>query len=149
MSRVPTAASRRRFSRLALGMALALSAGAASAQQDGVPAPQDTPYPGTITLDVEKPWHVYANPVGLDALKSTQTTVKFLTKVEDVKIEYPEGKLVKDDVVGDYKTYEGKVTIKATVKRAKGDNSLLELSVSLQACDKVCLLPATIKAKAN
>ena len=53
MSRVPTAASRRRFSRLALGMALALSAGAASAQQDGVPAPQDTPYPGTITLDVD------------------------------------------------------------------------------------------------
>ena len=36
--------------------------------------------------------------------------------------------------------------IKATVKRAKGDTSPLEVSVKFQACDeKMCLLPATVK----
>jgi predicted metalloprotease with PDZ domain len=53
-----TAAStmQRRFSRLALAMAMALAAGAAGAQQihtDSVPAPQDRPYPGTVSLHVD------------------------------------------------------------------------------------------------
>ena len=57
-----------------------------------------------------------------------------------------ERKLVKDAVLGKYNTYEDKVTIKATVKRAKGDTSPLDVSIKLQACDeKMCLLPATIK----
>jgi len=60
MSRVPavvsTPALRRRFSRLALAVGLALTAGGAMAQQnyaDNVPAPQDTKYPGTVTLHVD------------------------------------------------------------------------------------------------
>ncbi|MBE1162236.1 M61 family metallopeptidase [Dyella acidiphila] len=49
-------AARRRFSQLALAVGLALAAGGAMAQQlgaDSVPPPQDTPYPGTITLHVD------------------------------------------------------------------------------------------------
>ncbi|MGA7440148.1 MAG: peptidase M61 [Luteibacter sp.] len=45
----------RKFSRLALALALILAAGAASAQQantDQTPPPQDTPYAGTIALSV-------------------------------------------------------------------------------------------------
>src|SRR5262249_53905480 len=84
----------------------------------------------------DRPWHVYANPVANDMLKSVQTTVKFLSKVDEVKIEYPAGKVVKDTTTGDYKTYEGKVTIKATVRRAKGDTGPLSLSVKIQACDR-------------
>ncbi|RDS81987.1 M61 family metallopeptidase [Dyella psychrodurans] len=60
MSRVPpvasAAAAHRRFSRLALAVALTLAAGAVGAQQartDNVPPPQDTPYPGTVTLHVD------------------------------------------------------------------------------------------------
>jgi predicted metalloprotease with PDZ domain len=57
MSRVRSAAfAPRRFSRLALAVALAFAATAATAQQahtDSVPPPQDTPYPGTLTLHVD------------------------------------------------------------------------------------------------
>jgi uncharacterized protein YyaL (SSP411 family) len=102
----------------------------------------------TVTLDVEKGWHVYANPPGNEDLVSVQTTVTVSakTKPEDVKVEYPPGKEIKDSVLGKYKVYEDKVKIKATVKRAKSDTSPLEVSVKFQACDDMkCLLPATVK----
>ena len=60
MSRVSTAgrstAVDRRFSRLALAVAMALTAGNAAAQQartDDVPPPQDAPYTGTLKLHVD------------------------------------------------------------------------------------------------
>ena len=60
MPRVLTAGSpvvlRRKFSRLALAVTMALSASAVGAQQahtDDVPPPQDTPYAGTVTLHVD------------------------------------------------------------------------------------------------
>jgi DsbC/DsbD-like thiol-disulfide interchange protein len=102
----------------------------------------------TVTLAHDSGWHTYANPVGQDDLANAQTvvTVNAKTKPEDVKVEYPAGKLIKDKVVGDYKVYDDKVTIKAVVKRAKGDTSPLEVSVKFQACtDKQCLVPATVK----
>jgi predicted metalloprotease with PDZ domain len=53
---VPASRLRRKFSRLALAVAMTLTAGAAVAQQeytDNVPPPQDTKYPGTVTLHVD------------------------------------------------------------------------------------------------
>jgi DsbC/DsbD-like thiol-disulfide interchange protein len=101
----------------------------------------------TITLDIEKSWHVYANPVENEDLTSAQTVVNVTSKskLENVKVEYPPGKLQQDN--GEkFKIFEGKVTIKAQVKRARNDNSPLELSITLQACnDKTCLQPVTIK----
>lgn len=102
----------------------------------------------TVTLAHDSGWHTYANPVGQEDLANAQTviTVSAKTKPEDVKVEYPAGKLVKDKVVGDYKVYEEKTTIKAVIKRAKGDTSPLEVSVKFQACtEKQCLVPATVK----
>jgi hypothetical protein len=104
----------------------------------------------TITMNVDKDWHTYANPVGLDDLESAQTVVEITSKnkPESVKIAYPKGKVQKDDVVGDYKIYEGKVEIKATVQRAKGDSGPLGVKVKFQACSdvsKTCLVPATVK----
>jgi DsbC/DsbD-like thiol-disulfide interchange protein len=104
----------------------------------------------TITMQAEKDWHTYANPVGLEDLESAQTVVTITSKnkPEDVKIDYPKGKLHKDEVVGNYSVYEGKVTIKATVQRAKGDTGPLQISVKFQACSdvqKTCLVPATVK----
>src|SRR5262249_54905067 len=93
---------------------------------------------------------IYANPVGLADFEDNQTVVKVESKKPaKVKVAYPEGKEVKDKTVGNYKIYEGKVAIKATVQRAKGDSGPLEVSVRLQSCSKkgVCLLPATIKVK--
>lgn len=101
----------------------------------------------TITLDIDHPWHIYANPVDNEDLTSAQTVVSLAAKgkLDDVKIEYPRSKVQKDNDVT-FKIYEGKVTIKAQVKRAKGDTSPLEVTIKLQACnDKTCLFPATIK----
>jgi hypothetical protein len=99
-------------------------------------------------MTIDQPWHLYANPVGLEDLADAQTTVTVSakTKPEQVKIEYPPGKEMKDTVVGNYKVWEDKVIIKAHVRRAKDDSGPLELTVKFQACnDKTCLLPATIK----
>jgi hypothetical protein len=104
----------------------------------------------TLNLDIAKPWHLYANPAGNEDLADSQTvvTVSAKEKPEAVKVEYPEGKLVKDPVVGDYRIYEGQVTIKAQVRRAKGDTSPLEVGIRVQTCtDKKCLERATIQVK--
>lgn len=104
----------------------------------------------TITLTMDRDWHTYANPVGLEDLEGAQTVVEITSKnkPERVKLAYPKGKLHKDEVVGDYSVYEGKVEIKATVQRAKGDSGPLEVKVKFQACSdvaKTCLVPATVK----
>ncbi len=101
----------------------------------------------TLQLDIERPYHLYANPVGNPDLEDSQVTVSVDSKqkLESVKIDYPDGHLVKDKA-GDYKKYEGKVTIKAQVRRARGDTSPLDVSIKLQACtDTACLPPATVK----
>jgi DsbC/DsbD-like thiol-disulfide interchange protein len=101
----------------------------------------------TITLDIDKPWHLYANPVENEDLASVQTVVTVGSKVkpEEVQIEYPPGKLHVDKD-GKYKIYEGKVAIKARVRRAKGDTGPLEVNIKLQACDnRSCLFPSTVK----
>lgn len=102
----------------------------------------------SILLTHESGWHSYANPVGLEDLAAAQTTVAITgkNKLDDVKVDYPPGKLIKDKIVGDYKVFEDKVTIKATVKRAKGDTGPLDVTVKFQACnDKQCLQSATVK----
>jgi hypothetical protein len=101
----------------------------------------------TITLNIEKPWHLYANPVGLKDLTDNQTVVTFNAGGKAIKanVTYPEGKLLKDDIVGDYKVYEETATIKATVVHAKDDTRPLTVEVRVNACnDKRCLLPGTI-----
>jgi hypothetical protein len=101
----------------------------------------------TITIDIDKDWHIYANPVKNEDLVNAQTTVTIASRVklEDVKIDYPPGKPYGQ---GDerHEIYEGKATIKASVKRARGDHGPLEVTVKLQSCSKsTCLFPATIK----
>jgi len=106
----------------------------------------------TVTLAIEKPWHTYANPVPKDFPgMPTTVTVDGKTKPEDVKIDYPAGKAVKDNIVGDYSVYEDKTEIKVTVKRAKGESGPVSLSVQVQACSdktKQCLVPSTLKVTA-
>jgi uncharacterized protein len=106
----------------------------------------------TVTLTIDKGWHLYANPVGNEDLTDNQVLVSLSSKnkLQDVKVEYPAGKVVMDKTVGDYKTYEGTVTIKATVRRAKGDSEPLDVAVKVQACDKTtCLVGATINLTAK
>jgi hypothetical protein len=101
-----------------------------------------------LHIDIESPYHLYANPVGNADLEDSQVTVgvEGKEKPQDVRIDYPPGQVVKDKTVGDYKIYEGKVTIKAHVRRARGDTGPLEVSVKLQSCTSTgCLPPATVK----
>lgn len=102
----------------------------------------------TITLDINKEYHIYANPIGNEDLSSNQTTLTLASKGKLEKIEYPVGKVKPDKVVGDYKVYKDKVTIKATVRRSGGEP--LEFAIKLMACtDTKCLQPGTVKVKAE
>ena len=101
----------------------------------------------TITLEIEKGWHTYANPPGPADFAGipTKVTISAEKEPKKVTITYPKGTLVKDAKQGDYRVYEGKVTIKATVQRAKGDTSDLKVKVKIQACNEnSCLFPATV-----
>ncbi len=97
----------------------------------------------TITIAIEKGWHIYANKLPDDfAGIATAITVNAQSKPA-VKVDYPEGTKAKD---GDYRVYEDKVTIKGHITRAKNDASPLEINVSLQACsERTCLPPTTVK----
>jgi hypothetical protein len=106
----------------------------------------------TLSLEIVKDWHLYANPVGNNDLVGSQTAVTFTEggKPITAKVVYPEGKVEKDSVVGDYKIYEGKITIKATLDR-KG-NGPVEATVAIQTCSTVqmkCLIPSQVKIKVD
>jgi uncharacterized protein len=117
---------------------------AASAEKPGAEGRQTI----AITLTIEKPWHIYANPVGLKSLEESQTTVRILHQGKELsaQVEYPKGTLVKDKIVGDYLVYEGEVRISAQVSRSKDADGPLDVEVHVQACtEKQCLVGARLK----
>ena len=99
----------------------------------------------TITLDVEKDWYIYANPVNYDQYENNRTrvTVKADGKVT-ADVKYPKG--TRKDAK--YDTYQGKVAIVCEVTRSPGDTSPLQVGIDVNSCGLVnmeCLLPARIK----
>jgi hypothetical protein len=105
----------------------------------------------TVTLEVGRGWHAYANPAGLDNLIPTTVQVSAKAKLEEVKVDYPPGKKVIDPALEQpVQVYEGKTPIKVNIRRpllgGKPDDSPLELSIKYQVCnDKLCLPPKTVK----
>jgi DsbC/DsbD-like thiol-disulfide interchange protein len=100
----------------------------------------------TVNFKIDDSWHVYAHSLPKD-FPGVATSIKISArdKIEDLKIDYPEGKLIKE---ADYKAYEGTIPIKASFRRTKGDDSPLEVAVSFQACTKTsCLFPVTVTHK--
>ena len=104
----------------------------------------------TITLDVAKGWHLYANPVNHnnEFLDGNQTTVKIAAKDKiKLTVKYPAGKTITDKKEK-YDIYEGVVKIQADVVRTMGDSSPLDVTIAVSACDsKVCLQPGTLKLR--
>ncbi|MBX9681360.1 MAG: protein-disulfide reductase DsbD N-terminal domain-containing protein [Gemmataceae bacterium] len=103
-----------------------------------------------LTLDINKGWHLYANPVGNDDFESARTQVKIDSKSAPatVKIDYPKGNVHDVKMIGKMHVYQGKVEIRANVQRAQGDQGPLDVSVKFMACgdeNGQCLLPATVK----
>jgi DsbC/DsbD-like thiol-disulfide interchange protein len=103
----------------------------------------------TITLDIDKGWHLYANPINSNEefLAKNRTMIKIASKVKlvAVDVQYPPGTKHVDGK-SYYDIYEGRVTIKANVQRAAGDTSPLEITLEVNACDEnVCLKRSEIK----
>ena len=104
----------------------------------------------TITLLIDKGWHLYANPVKNDAVDTIRTDVKIsaAAKLARVDVQYPEGKFHRDAIDPKFTcmVYEDRVDIQAVVQRVPGDTSPLEIDVTFSACDaRNCYLPATVK----
>lgn len=97
----------------------------------------------TITLDIDKGWYIYANPVNHnnDGFNSNKTVVNIAAK-EKVKfsVKYPEGRIKKDGKEI-YDIYVDTVKLQAEVVRAKGDTSPLEIRITVNACDSDNCLP--------
>jgi DsbC/DsbD-like thiol-disulfide interchange protein len=102
----------------------------------------------TVTLDIDKGWHLYANPVGNEDLAENKTVVTITGKAkpQSVTVEYPKGELIKDPLLkATYRVYVGRVAIRAVVQRAAGDTGPLQADIRLNACnDKACLPPGQI-----
>jgi hypothetical protein len=94
-----------------------------------------------VTLDIDKGWHVYANPVANEDLASAETTVqiKAAGKALAAKVKYPEGTSHTEKGIGTFKIYEHQVNIEAEFPRS--DNAV-EVSVKFQACDATRCLPS-------
>ncbi len=107
----------------------------------------------TVTLDIAKGWHAYANPPGDDSLSPTTVSLSAKEKLQGVRIDYPKGTEMKDPTGGKpVRVYEGKTTIRAAFQRPKVDGKLdtgaIEVTVKYQVCDdKNCLPPKTVKLK--
>ena len=106
----------------------------------------------TITLDIQKGWWMYANPVNHnnEFLDGDQVTVKLAAKEKtQVDVKYPAGK-TRRERKEIFDIYEGAVKIEANVVRTKGDTSPLEISIYVRVFDdKSCLAPVTVKIKVN
>jgi uncharacterized protein YyaL (SSP411 family) len=101
----------------------------------------------TLTLTMANPWHLYANPVGLETLIESQTDVTVYVggKKVDAKVAYPKGKEVNDTIVGKYFVYEGTVKITGSIPASVGE---VEVRLKLTACKEgTCLLPSVVKVK--
>lgn len=98
----------------------------------------------TVKLDIDKGWHLHANPVDNVQLETNATKLTFLggDQALDAKVDYPKGK--KATLFGEtLNIYEGTVTIKATVQRPKEGSVKLQIRVA--ACDhEKCLQPGKV-----
>ena len=101
-----------------------------------------------LTLEIEKGWWLFANPVGNSIWPSARTSVKAkATGLKEVRVDYPKGKKATDEVIGDYYIYAGKVVIPITLQLEREDTSV-ELLVKYQVMnDRSCAPPERVKLK--
>jgi DsbC/DsbD-like thiol-disulfide interchange protein len=101
----------------------------------------------TITIDIDKDWYIYANPVKAEDFEDNKTRVTFKAKDKvNASVVYPAGK-VKEYGKIKMNIYEKSVVIEAMVTRTMGDTSPLQVSIDVNSCSQkgICLLPGTVK----
>jgi hypothetical protein len=112
-----------------------------------VAEPKDGRRSFVLSLSVAEPWHLYANPVGLETLLESQTDVAVYVggKKVDAKVIYPKGKEIADSTGAKYFVYEGKVTIAGSIPATSGE---FEARMKFSACkDGLCLPPSEVKVR--
>ena len=103
----------------------------------------------TIMVTPQKPWYIYANPVGSETFESNATVVTVTQggKKLDAQVAYPKGLTKKVELAGQvesYDVYEDEATIKADVTRTPGGGPL-EVRVRVNSCRATtCLAPGTV-----
>jgi hypothetical protein len=102
----------------------------------------------TIHLAIKEGYHILANPVRCPDLVSAETTLTITSadKLQRVKIDYPPG--ARRPLLGDevFYVYEGKVEIKAFVKRSAGGAAPLNVVIRCAPrSNRIVCLPETIK----
>jgi uncharacterized protein YyaL (SSP411 family) len=104
----------------------------------------------TVSLEIKKGWHIYANPTGVEVLKPTTLVLDADQSASGIKVSYPKGKEMVLGSLGQEKVslYEDKIEIPvrlALTSNIKAGKVRLGLKLKYQACDdKVCLAPASL-----
>jgi len=102
-----------------------------------------------VTLTIKKGHYIFAHELGIEDLLPSRTTMTVTGKhaPKKVIISYPKGKVVKDQVLGDYWIYTGKTVLEAAVTRASGDTEPILVTVRVHPFnDRVCnWLPTSLK----
>jgi hypothetical protein len=103
-----------------------------------------------VLLDVNKGWHINANPPSRDYLIPTSVTFKSKLEAKLTDVKYPEGHGFKfEGEEMEVLVYEGKVAIRGKLvvpEKAGGQTDEMEIVIKYQACNDVgCQPPSTIK----
>jgi uncharacterized protein YyaL (SSP411 family) len=110
-------------------------------------------FDATLTVSIQKGWHIYANPTGLAEMNPTTVALDPAagTAVSVVKVFYPAGKpQAVDRALPDrVDVYEGRVEFRVRLRLAeltKQPSVTVPLIVSYQACnDRLCQAPAKLR----
>lgn len=100
-----------------------------------------------LTLTVAPSWHIYANPPGGRDLENAATRVAVRQADQPLAVmwNYPNGTRTQDAIAGEYRIYDGKVTISGTLNAFNPQAGALSMQVTVLACTAgKCLLPSTI-----
>lgn len=104
----------------------------------------------TLTLDIEKGWHLYANPVGNEdfAGNKTEVVVKGAVNPDATKVAYPKGDPYKQ-AGQSFMIYEHQIRIPILVQRT--EKGSVDLFIRVNACSEgdngVCLPGGTVKVQ--
>ncbi|QDU80360.1 disulfide bond corrector protein DsbC [Polystyrenella longa] len=106
-----------------------------------------------MEVQVEKGWHINANPAEPDLLIPTTFSIKSAQGIKLTDVKYPKHHVISIEGVGKANVYDGKIRISGILNvpsSAAGSVDELQLVVNYQACDdRSCERPdvATIKGK--
>jgi hypothetical protein len=91
----------------------------------------------TVTIDIDEGYFLIGHTV-CDDMVPWQFKMKLQIEGKPLpaEIAYPSGTLEKNELVGDYTTYRGKIVATAVIRRTVGDTASMEVAVTMQGYPK-------------